>query len=419
MVARLSSVAILRPFRIRDFALLSTGLTVSYLGDGIYLVAIAWQVYELSNAPTALSIVGVAWTLPMVVFLLAGGVVSDRVERRKVMIAADLVRGVAIAAIGALSVAGALELWHLVVLVAVYGAGEAFFGPALGAIVPEIVPENVLVQANSVAQLVEPLALRLLGPALGGWAIAALGPGGAFLFDAVTFGVSALALLLMRARPPAAVDARPSALRDVGEGLRFVGAHTWLWGTLAAAAVALLAFWGPMEVLVPYVVKNDLGGGADDLGLVFAAGGLGSVLAALAVAQLGVPRQRVTFMYLAWTGATAALVGFGLAERLWHAMAASFVSGALSTAGLVVWGTLMQTLVPGRLLGRVQSVDWLVSIGLVPVSFAATGPLAEAVGADATLVWAGVLSALATLAFLFLPGMRNPERGYVGAAAGS
>ena len=419
MVARLSSVAILRPFRIRDFALLSTGLTVSYLGDGIYLVAIAWQVYELSNAPTALSIVGVAWTLPMVVFLLAGGVVSDRVERRKVMIAADLVRGVAIAAIGALSVAGALELWHLVVLVAVYGAGEAFFGPALGAIVPEIVPENVLVQANSVAQLVEPLALRLLGPALGGWAIAALGPGGAFLFDAVTFGVSALALLLMRARPPAAVDARPSALRDVGEGLRFVSAHTWLWGTLAAAAVALLAFWGPMEVLVPYVVKNDLGGGADDLGLVFAAGGLGSVLAALAVAQLGVPRQRVTFMYLAWTGATAALVGFGLAERLWHAMAASFVSGALSTAGLVVWGTLMQTLVPGRLLGRVQSVDWLVSIGLVPVSFAATGPLAEAVGADATLVWAGVLSALATLAFLFLPGMRNPERGYVGAAAGS
>ena len=100
-------------------------------------------------------------------------------------------------------------------------------------------------------------------------------------------------------------------------------------------------------------------------------------------------------------------------------MAASFVSGALSTAGLVVWGTLMQTLVPGRLLGRVQSVDWLVSIGLVPVSFAATGPLAEAVGADATLVWAGVLSALATLAFLFLPGMRNPERGYAGAAAGS
>ena len=265
----------------------------------------------------------------------------------------------------------------------------------------------------------EPLALRLLVPALGACAIAALGPGGAFLFDAVTFGVSALALLLMRARPPAAVDARPSALRDVGEGLRFVGAHTWLWGTLAAAAVALLAFWGPMEVLVPYVVKNDLGGGADDLGLVFAAGGLGSVLAALAVAQLGVPRQRVTFMYLAWTGATAALVGFGLAERLWHAMAASFVSGALSTAGLVVWGTLMQTLVPGRLLGRVQSVDWLVSIGLVPVSFAATGPLAEAVGADATLVWAGVLSALATLAFLFLPGMRTPERGYAGAAAGS
>jgi hypothetical protein len=386
-------------------------MTISMLGDGIYVVAIAWQVYELSNAPTALSFVGVAWTLPMVLFLLLGGVVSDRLERRRVMIAADIVRGIAIAAIGVLSLTGSLELWHLVVLVGVYGAGEAFFGPAFGAIVPQIVPQALLVEANSVSQVVRPLAYRLVGPALGGWTIAAVGLGAAFLVDAASFAVSAFALALMQARPLAEGErGARSALHDVSEGLRFVRSQTWLWGTLAAASVAVAAFWGPVEVLVPYIVKNDLGGGADDLGLVFAAGGFGAVVAAPLLAQRGLPRRHITFMYVVWTAATAVIAGYGLATALWQAMLVSFVSGAASAAGLVVWATLMQTLVPGRLLGRVESVDWLVSIGLVPLSFALTGPLAQAIGHDETLIWAGALSGIVTLLFLFLPGMRDPER---------
>jgi MFS family permease len=390
-------------------------MTVSMLGDGIYFVAIAWQVYELSNAPTALSAVGVAWTLPMVLFLLLGGVVSDRLERRRVMIAADIVRGIAIAAIGVLSLTGSLELWHLIVLVGIYGAGEAFFGPAFGAIVPDIVPQTLLVEANSVSQVVRPLAHRLIGPAFGGWLIAVVGLGEAFLVDAASFGVSAVALALMQARPLERVEGgEPSALREVSEGLRFVRSQTWLWGTLLAASVAVAAFWGPVEVLVPYIVKNDLGGGADDLGLVFAAGGLGAVVAAPLLAQRGLPRRHITFMYVVWTLATAVIAGYGVATALWQAMLVSFVSGASAAAGLVVWATLMQTLVPGRLLGRVQSVDWLVSIGLVPVSFAATGPLAEAIGHDETLIWAGAVSGVVTLAFLFLPGMRDPERRAVG-----
>jgi MFS family permease len=386
-------------------------MTVSMLGDGIYVVAVAWQVYELSNAPTALSIVGVAWTLPMVLFLLLGGVVSDRLERRRVMIAADIARGIAIAAIGVLSLTGALELWHLVVLVGFYGVGEAFFGPAFGAIVPQIVPQTLLVEANSVSQVVRPLAHRLIGPALGGWLIAGVGLGEAFLVDAASFGVSAIALALMQARPLDHIEgARRSALQDIGEGLRFVRSQTWLWGTLVAASVAVAAFWGPVEVLVPYIVKNDLGGGADDLGLVFAAGGFGAVVAAPLLAQRGLPRRHVTFMYVVWTVATAVIAGYGFATALWQAMLVSFVSGASAAAGLVIWATLIQTLVPGRLLGRVESVDWLVSLGLVPLSFAVTGPLAEAVGHDETLIWAGAVSGVVTLLFLFVPGMRDPER---------
>jgi DHA3 family tetracycline resistance protein-like MFS transporter len=402
----------LAPLAIRDYALLFAGMTVSLLGDGIYLVAIAWQVYELSNAPMALSIVGVAWTLPLVVFVLLGGVVSDRVDRRKVMIAADLIRFAGIAVLGALSVAGALELWHVIVLVAVYGAGEAFFGPAFGAIVPDIVPRDQLVQANSLNQLMRPLAHRLVGPAVGGATIALVGAGGAFLVDAGTFVVSAAALAAMQPRRPQREENEAgSVVRDIREGWRFVRERTWLWGTLIAASITLLVFWGPHEVLIPYIVKNDLGGGAAALGLVFAAGGVGSVLAAIAVGQRGLPRRHITFMYVAWTLGGLAIAGYGVASALWQAMAVSFVVGALDTAGLIVWGTMIHRLVPSALLGRVESFDWLVSIALVPVSFAVTGPIAAGLGAQATLVGAGLLGALGTIAFLYLPGMRDLERG--------
>src|ERR671923_2269213 len=137
-------VRILRPLRHRDFRLLWVGMTTSLIGDGIFLVALAWQVYELSNAPTALSIVGVAMTVPQIVFLLLGGVVSDRFDRRRVMIAADALRAASVGVLGFLSISGGLELWHVMVVAAVFGAGTAFFGPAFDAIVPQLVPGGEL-----------------------------------------------------------------------------------------------------------------------------------------------------------------------------------------------------------------------------------------------------------------------------------
>jgi MFS family permease len=406
----LERLGMLRPLAIRDFALLWTGMTVSLFGDGVFFVAIAWQVYELSNAPTALSVVGLAWTLPMVAFLLVGGVVSDRFDRRRVMIVSDVVRFAAVGAIGVLGVAGELNLPILLGLVAVYGAGEALFAPAFGAIVPDIVPQQLLIEANSIDMFVRTLMSRMAGPAVGGLAIGWLGTGGAFLFDAGSFAVSAVCLALMASRPvPPRADGR-SAVAELAEGFRFVRSQTWLWGTLLAAAVSLLAYYGPWEVLVPYIVKNLLGGSAGDLGIVFAAGGLGAILAAIVMGQRRLPRRHITFMYAAWSVAAGAEAVYGIATELWHAMAAAFVAGGLSTAGMVVWMTLMQRRVPRHLLGRVTSLDWFVSIGLIPVSFALTGPIAEAVGVRETMVAAGVLGALATAAFLFLPGMRDSER---------
>jgi MFS family permease len=384
-------------------------MTVSLLGDGIYFVTIAWQVYELSNAPTALSIVGLAWTLPLVLFVLLGGVISDRFDRRRVMIIADILRGLAIAAIGVLAVAGELELWHLVVLVAFYGAGEALFMPSFTAIVPDIVPRDLLVEANSLDILVRTMTARMAGPAIGGVAIGAFGTGGAFLLDAASFGVSALALLAMSSRP-LALREPSSVLADVAEGLRFVRSLTWLWGTLVAASFTLLCFYGPWQVLVPFVVKNELGGSARDLGFVFAAGGLGAVLSSLVMAQRSLPRKHITFMYAAWTVSGFAIVGYGVATEIWQAMLAALFAGGLGNAGQIVWMTLMQTRVPSALLGRVSSLDWFVGTGLIPVSFALTGPIAGAVGARETLIGAGLLAGCITFAFLFVPGMRDIER---------
>jgi len=208
------------PLRIRDFRFLWIGLVVSLVGDGMFFVAIAWQVYELSDTPTALSVVGIALSTPHVVLLLIGGVVSDRFDRRKVMIAADLVRGIAVGVLGVLALAGTIQIWHIVALAAFYGAGTAFFGPAFDAIVPDLVPSNLLVQANSMDQFVRPAAWQLMGPALGGVVIGIWSVGGAFLLDAVTFvgSIAALSIPPSRASAPPTTpgSSRPVSRRSAG-----------------------------------------------------------------------------------------------------------------------------------------------------------------------------------------------------------
>jgi MFS family permease len=405
-----SRVKLLAPLRHRDFRLLWTGMCVSLVGDGIFLVAMAWQVYALSNAPTALATVGIAMTLPTIACLLLGGVVSDRFDRRRVILAADVVRGVAVGALAVLAFAGALQLWHLVVLVALYGVGTGFFAPAFDAIVPDLLPSEELAQANSLDQFVRPLAFRLAGPALGGLLVAALGAGSAFALDALSFVASAAALLAMRSRPAGTAAPAGSVAADLRSGFDYVRRHVWLWGTFAAAAVAYLCFMGPTEVLLPYVVKNSLHGSAADLGLVLAAGGIGSVACAVAMGQGGLPRREITFIYLVWTLATLAVAGYGVATAVWQLMLVSVAFNALETAGTIVWATVKQREVPASLLGRVSSLDWLISIGLLPVSLALTGPLSNAIGAQSTLIAAGIVGGAVTLAALYLPGMRAVER---------
>jgi MFS family permease len=404
-----SRVSLLAPLRHRDFRLLWAGMTVSLLGDGVFLVAMAWQAYELWNAPAALSILGIGMTIPTIAFLLPAGVLSDRVDRRRLMIFADAGRAVVIGVLAALSLAGLLNFWELLAIVALYGIGTAFFIPAFDAIVPDLVPAADLPAANALDQFVRPITLRLAGPALGGALVAGLGTGSAFALNAASFGVSTVAVLLVRPRRHPRSDGGESPLEAIKDGLRFVRRRVWLWGTLVSAAVAYLAFLGPAEVLLPYVVKNDLHASAHDLGLVFAAGGVGAIGAALIMGQRGHPRRDVTFMYMAWTLATLAVAGYGFATAPWQLMVACLLFNALETVGTIVWATIKQRHVPASMLGRVSSLDWLISIGLLPLSFALTAPVAALIGARATLIAAAAVGGVITLAALFLPGMRDIE----------
>jgi len=405
-------LGIVQPLKIRDFRLLWTGMFVSMAGDGFYYVAVAWQVYEIENRPSALAMVGIAWSLPQVALVLFSGVLADRMDRRLLMIAGDLIRAVAIGTVGVLSLTDQLTIPILVGLVMLFGAGQALFQPSFQSIVPDIVPRELLVRANSVDQFVRPFALMVVGPALGGVLVGTVGPGAAFIADAGTFLWSTVMIAMIRTRRRADPDeVHATVWSDAREALGFVRRTRWLFITLSASVLSLFAVWGPWEVLMPYVVRNQLGGSALALGGVYAAGGVGAIAVALTLGQQGqLPRRAMTILYLTWACAMFATGLFGVVTTLWQAMLVGLVAEASIAALIVIWYSVLQRLVPPHLLGRISSLDWMITIAGVPLSFAAVGPLADSIGADATLIAAGLVGGGVTLLFMFLPGAREPER---------
>src|SRR5207247_5834491 len=308
-----SRIGLLRPMQHRDFRLLWIGQTVSMIGDGTYYVAVAWLVYQdLARSAATFAAVGVAWSLPQLLLLLASGALSDRMDRRHLMIAGDLLRLVSILAIGVLTLADRITIPLLLGLVLFYGSGQALFGPAFSSIIPSIVPEDVLVEANSVGQVVRPLAMTIVGPIIGGLLLV-LGTGWAFIFDGLTFGASAVCISLMHARKPAGEGAHEPLVPQIKEGIAYVRSETWIFVALITATVSLFCVWGPWETLMPLVITRDLDGSGVDLAFVFAAGGLGSVLVGVLAAQRGsLGRRPLTVVYLRWALALLMAAGFGL-----------------------------------------------------------------------------------------------------------
>jgi Transmembrane secretion effector len=402
---------LLRPLAERDFRLLWAGQAISLLGDGVLTVALAWQTLQLSSSPTALGLVMFARATPRIVLMLLGGVISDRLPRRLVMLAADLVQALAVGVIALLAAGDQLRLWHLVVLGAVASAASAFFLPASTALLPELLATDLLLPANALSTSSRVLAAQFAGPALGGLLIAAAGTAAAFAVDAASFLVSVATLAMLRTRPePRPASERTTGmLQEVGEGLTYARGQPWIWVTLVVAGFANFLVGGPLQVLLPVIV-NRLGAGAGSLGLVYAAFGVGGGLAVLLAGQLGVPRKRVTAMYAVWIPSGLVVAGIGLARGVVALALLYGLVGLLFELGNLIWTTLLQERVPARVLGRVSSLDWLISVGTQPIAIAATGPLAAAVGATAVLVVGGLISVPTSVAGLLWPGVRDPDR---------
>jgi MFS family permease len=390
----------------RDFSLLWFGQTVSMVGDGIFTVTLAVEALRLDSRPAAFSFVLAARLVPTVLLILVGGVIVDRMPRRLAMLTSDATRGLAVAVIAVLVSTGQARVWQLIVMAAVFGAADALFYPAATAVVPELLPSDLLVHGSALNSVSRTVAGSFAGPALGGLVVASLGTVWGFGFDALSFMVSAACLLLIRGRARPAASSR-SLLADALEGLRYCRSQPWLWGTLVAAGLANFA--SPLSVLVPLLIRHDLHQGALALGAVLAAGGLGGAVTSLLVARLGAPRRRITAMWLSWSLGGASIILIGLAPVIWMLALAEFLHFALLMYGNVLWFPLMQDLVPPDLLGRASSVDWLVSLCLSPLGVVAAGFLAGAIGTRNTLLAGGAVAAL-TVIVLLLPGVRDPER---------
>jgi MFS family permease len=414
-----------RALRSQPFALLWAGQTISALGDGAYLTALAWQVLLLTGSAKAMGVVLIARSIPMLLFLLLGGVAADRLPRRLVMLASDAGRGISVLAVALLGQLHLLQLWHLIVLSLIFGFVAGFFLPAYQSIAPELVAAEDLPSANGLTGLSRQISI-LLGPLLGALLVATTGPVGAFAFDGLTFAASALFLLALRVpkrTTPIAVPASSGTkarrrgvrgvLADVREGLGYILASSWLWVTIAVASVVNMGWSGTLVVALPKLIRDVYHADVGLFGALATAEGLGAILATVVVGQAKRLHHRGILAYAGLIAASLALIAFGLplprAILPFVALGASVVIGAALGIFDVVWVSTLQKLVPSDKLGRVSSVDWLGSLCLQPLGFALAGVLADAVGPAWVFVGAGVMNTLLSAGALGMRGIRRLE----------
>lgn len=403
------ALALLDALRHRDFRLLYVGQSVSFLGDMVFHVAVAWQVIELGGDATTLGIVMGAYMAAQVALLLAGGVIVDRFRRRDLLVLSDAVQGILVAGVAVLAFTGLLTIPILVVFALGFGAAAAVAMPALNAFVPETVPEAALASANGLHHGTRAVGM-VVGPALGGVLIDVAGTGVAFAVDAATFAVSLALLAFTRGLPAPSTHGR-TLLGDVRDGFRYVLGVPWLWITIVLFAILNVAEAGPRNVALPVLIAGDMGLDASALGLVLSAAAVGSLLAVLVVGNKPPSRAKrglVAFVSVGVSGLFFALAGF--AATLPLLMAAMFLKSAALAPFNLIWETAIGDSVDPQVRGRVVSLDMLGSFAFLPVSMAATGALADAVGARPTLVVGGVVVALCGLVGALLPAARRFER---------
>jgi MFS family permease len=394
---------LLRVLRHRDFRLLWLANSASVVGDRLVTVALALFVVELTGSATDLGIVLAAYSVPLVFFLLVGGVFADRLPRHLVAVVTDVVRCVLHGLLALLIVTGEVRIWQLVAIGVVFGTAEAFYRPAATGLLPQTVPEDEIQEANAATTMFGNIA-EFAGPALATVLVLGVSPAAAFALDALTFFVSALLLVRVRPRergaPAPAAGAPPSLLGDMRLGFDEVRSRVWVWATLAAFCVALFCALSPLFVVGPIVAEQQYGDIAV-FGYVFASFGVGTVGGALAALrwQPRYPmRQAMTFVLL-WPVAIAL---YAAGTPLAGVVPAMAIAGAGVALFDIWWLTALAERIPPDKLSRVTSYDWTVSLGLVPLGYVLAGPAADALGATEVLL-GGSIVAFVVLALALLP----------------
>ncbi len=396
----------LGPLEERPFLLLWSGRTISDAGDALVPLALAFAVLDLSGSASDLGLVLASLFTARVVFILAGGVWADRLPRQLVMIAADLVRAAVHALVAIAFVTEQIEVWHLIVSSAVFGAASAFFGPASTGLVKTIVSPGRLQEANALLGISDG-AVSIFGPALAGLLVTTAGYGLVFALDAATFLISATFLLAMQLPAQTERAERTTFLRDVALGIGEVRRRTWLRSAFIAFAVSNLSI-AAYFVLGPLVVANELGG-ASHWGLILTAGAVGAVVGSV-VSLRWKPRRPLVPAFLLMLSVPLQLLALVPPLPVPVLMAAAALALASIAIGNTLWHTMLQQHVPHETISRVSALDWMVSLVFMPLGYTAAGPLASRIGLDRTLILAALLGAAANLAILLVPAVRGLRR---------
>jgi MFS family permease len=394
-----------------QFRLLFTGQLLSVLGDRMMLVALPFAVLKSGGGTGAVGLVVGAQLAPFVIFGLLGGALSDRRDRRQILISSDLGRMAVQACAGALLLAGAATPLILGALVILYGTADAFFQPAFTGLLPQTVSHPGQLQpANALRGLSFSVA-AVAGPALAGVLVAGVGPGAAFLFDAGSFAVSVACLLRLRpALAAAATEPAPPPFRAaVRDGWREVSARPWLRSGLAAMSAYHAIVLPAVFVLGPVFISRRLGGPGAWAAVVVAYG-LGSIAGDLALLRLRPARAlRAAALGLVLASLQAAVYGAGAAIAITCVL--QFVTATGVTVFFTLWEVTLQEHIPASALSRVSSWDYLSSAALMPVGTALAGPLAILLGPRATLLGMSGVGVIAAVSFLALPSVRSLSRG--------
>jgi MFS family permease len=381
--------AILAPLRHRDFRLLFIGQTVSITGNQLYGVALPFQILALKGSALQLGTGFAIFAAAQLVTILFGGALVDRLPRRAVILTMDAMSAVVVGLVAALGLTHRLEIPHLYILSAFFGATFAFYTPALSAIMPELIPADVLVPGNALRGLGRQSA-RVLGPLIGGAVVTAAGPPTAFALDAATFAFSFAVLFL--ARPPAREPAaRRPLLEEIREGFAFVFSVTWIWVSIVGFAATNGFFFAGFTVALPILVLTVLKGSAVTYGLIGAAGGLGEVAGGLFAGTRHFKNLVLgTWVFSALLGLSFAI--YGIAPLLPVVVLGAFAFSFCIVVSNTHWDSSLQVNVPARLLGRVTSVDYFGSFLVGPIAPLLAAAALVRIGPSSLFVIGGLIT---------------------------